>query len=181
MKRTLQTLITVLLLGSTLLFSSCKKDESPKKDYADTKKGWVTGTWKQKDILLGVSTKVKLPNGTSLPLVEGSSMLDDPTINALLKALFGGNPFVLTRANTYSFNTDDTYKMEGNVDLILPVAGKSGKWGSEVYGSVIALFPKAETRDPHWINSITASKMNLSLTVNFPGLGDVPLKLILEK
>lgn len=181
MKRTFQTYVSILILCPVLFFVSCKKSETPKEDYAEIKKGWVTGTWKQKDILLGVSTKVKLPNGTSLPLTEGSSMLDDPTINALLGALFGGNPFLLTRANTYSFNADASYKIEGNAGLILPVAGSSGKWESEVYGSVLALFPNAETRDPHWINSINASKMNLSLTVNFPGLGDVPLKLVLEK
>lgn len=177
MKRFLKAICLPLLMFSLLLFSSCKKEETPKESLADAKKEWVTGTWKQKDITLGVSTKVE-----GIRLKAGWSMLDHPTINALLMALAGGfNPFELTRNNKYSFNGDGTYQIEGNTMFSLPDAGQSGNWKSEVYGTVIALFPDASTRDPHWINSISASKMNLAISVELGRLGAVPLNLVLEK
>ena len=184
MKRTAQTLIALLLFAPVFFLASCKKDESPKEDYAEIKKGWVTGTWKQKDITLGVSTSVKV-GGTKIPLNAGSSMLDDPTINFLLTQMAGANPFAFTRNNIYTFGADGTYKVEGDNDysiaFSLPVAGKSGTWTSEVYGSVVALFPNKETRDPHWINNINAKELNLAISINLPGLGDVPMNLLLTK
>lgn len=176
MKRFLKAICLPLLMFSLLPFSSCKKEETPKESLADAKKEWVTGTWKQKDITLGVSTKVQ-----GIRLRAGWSMLDHPTINALLNAAVGFNPFELTRNNKYSFNGDGTYQIEGNTMFSLPVAGASGNWKSEVYGTVIALFPDASTRDPHWINSINATKLNLAITINIPGVGDVPMNLLLEK
>jgi hypothetical protein len=50
-----------------------------------------------------------------------------------------------------------------------------------VYSSVLALFPEKDLRDPHWINNITATQLNLAISVSLPGLGDVPMKLLLEK
>lgn len=184
MKRKFQTLALTLLLAPVFFFASCKKDESPKTDLAAAKKEWVTGTWKQKDIQLAVSTSVKV-GSTKVPLEAGSSMLDDPTINLLLKAAAGANPFLFTRNNVYTFSADGTYAVEGINDYAiafsLPVAGKSGTWDTEVYSSVLALFPSKDKRDPHWINSITATELNLSITITLPGLGDVPMNLLLEK
>lgn len=183
MKKTLVALSLVLLTAPALLISSCKKDEAPKKTLADAKKEWVTGTWKQKDIQLAVSVDLKKQYGVELK--AGSSMLDDPTINYLLVAAAGANPFQFTRANVYTFTADGAYKVEGANDYAIafsfPVAGKSGTWDTEVYSSVLALFPSKDKRDPHWINDITATTLNLSITINLPGLGDVPLNLLLEK
>lgn len=184
MKKNSKTLTAMLLIASIYLMASCKKDEAPKKDLATSKKEWLTGTWKQKDIQLAVTTSVKV-GGTKIKLKEGMSMLDDPTINALLTAMAGVNPFGFTRNNVYTFAADGTYKVDGineyAIAFSLPVAGKSGTWDTEVYSSVLALFPSKDTRDPHWINNITATTLNLSITIKLPNLGDVPMKLLLEK
>ncbi len=179
MKRTFKFYLLPLLIILSHLGTSCKKEEAPQVDTAAVKKDWITGVWKQKDITLGVSTKV-----SGLQLTAGSSMLDDPIINMLLGAL-GGNPFVFTRDNVYSFNADGTYSVSGITEFpggISPlVAGQSGTWDLEVYTSVLALFPSSDTRDPHWINSIAATKLNLAVLITLPGLGDVPMNLVLEK
>ncbi len=184
MKRTLKVYTLSLLIAPLLFIVSCKKDESPKTDLATAKKEWVTGSWSQKDIQLGVSTSVPLPGGGKIKLKEGMSMLDDPTINALLTAAVGANPFVFTRNNKYSFNGDGSYKVDGIVDFgggTHVLAGGAGTWDTEVYSSVLVLFPEKDKRDPHWINSITANRLNLAISVFLPGLGDVPMKLLLEK
>lgn len=182
MKRNSKTLTAILFIAAFSWMASCKKTEAEKPDLATTKKEWLTGTWKQKDIQLAVSTTVKV-GGTKIPLKAGMSMLDDPTINMLLQAL-GGNPFVYTRDNTYSFNSDGTYKITGITEFPGPikiVAGNSGTWDTQVYSSVVDLFPGDKVKDPHWINNITATKLNLALMVALPGLGDVPMNLLLEK
>lgn len=184
MKRTLKAYASLLLIASLFFIASCKKDESPKTDLATAKKEWVTGSWKQKDIQLGVSTSVTVPGVGKIPLKEGMSMLDDPTINALLTGAIGANPFVYTRSNIYSFNSDGNYTVDGIVDFgggAKVLAGGSGAWDTEVYSSVLALFPEKDQRDPHWINNITATRLNLAISVFLPGLGDVPMKLLLEK
>lgn len=116
MKRILYTFTAILLFSPTLFFS-CKKDEAPKTDLAAIKKEWVTGSWKQKDIQLGVSTNVTVPGVGKIPLKEGMSMLDDPIINALLTGAVGANPFVYTRNNIYDFNGDGNYEVDGIVDF----------------------------------------------------------------
>lgn len=184
MKRTLKAYALPLLIASLFFIASCKKDESPKTDLAAAKKEWVTGSWKQKDIQLGVSTSVTVPGVGKIPLNEGMSMLDDPTINTLLTLAAGGNPFVYTRDNIYNFNSDGSYKVDGVVVFSADtyvLAGGSGAWDTEVYSSVLALFPEKDQRDPHWINNITATRLNLAISVFLPGLGDVPMKLLLEK
>jgi hypothetical protein len=184
MKRTLKVYALPLLIVSLFIIVSCKKDESPKTDLATAKKEWVTGNWKQKDIQLAVSTSVTVPGIGKIPLNEGMSMLDDPTINALLTGAVGANPFVYTRNNTYNFNGDGSYNVDGIVDFgggTQVLAGASGTWDTEVYSSVLALFPEKDERDPHWINNITATRLNLAISVSLPGLGDVPMKLLLEK
>jgi hypothetical protein len=184
MKKNSKAHIVTLLIASIFFIASCKKDEAPKTDLAAAKKEWLTGSWKQKDIQLGVSTSVKV-GGTKIPLLAGSSMLDDPTINYLLEQMAGVNPFEFTRNNVYTFAADGTYAVDGandySIAFSLPVAGKSGTWDTEVYSSVLALFPTKDTRDPHWINNITASTMNLAITITIPNLGDVPMNLLLEK
>lgn len=183
MKRKFQTLALTLLLAPVFFFASCKKDEAPKTDLAAAKKEWVTGTWKQKDIQLAVPVNLKKEYG--IELEAGSSMLDDPAINFLLKAAAGANPFLFTRNNVYTFAADGSYKIDGANDYALafslPSAGKSGTWNTEVYSSVLALFPATDKRDPHWINSITADKLNLATSVELPKLGKIPLNLLLEK
>lgn len=174
-------LILVLLCCTICFVASCSKEQEPVDDTSAIKKAWVTGPWKQKDILLAVSTTVSLPDGTRLPLNAGSSMITDPTINALLGALFGGNPFQATRNNVYTFNGNDTYELTGDTQFILPEIAANGAWKLEVYNAVLALYPSSDVRHPYWINSMTSSQLDLSLTLTFPGLGAVPLSLILEK
>ncbi|MCO5241030.1 MAG: hypothetical protein M9904_13350 [Chitinophagaceae bacterium] len=184
MKKNLKLYSLLLFLGSLFFMVSCSKEEASKPDLATAKKEWVTGNWNQKDIQLGVSTSVNVPGVGKVPLKEGMSMLDDPTINMLLVGLAGANPFAFTRNNKYNFNEDGSYKVDGVVDLtngILVLAAGSGRWDTEVYSSVLALFDQQNKRDPHWINSITATRLNLAISVKLPGLGDVPMKLILEK
>jgi len=184
MKKNSKAHIVTLLIASIFFIASCKKDEAPQTDLATVKKEWLTGTWNQKDIQLGVSTSVNVPGVGKIKLTEGMSMLDDPTINALLTGAVGANPFVYTRNNTYSFNSDGNYKVEGITDFgggTHVLAGGSGTWDTEVYSSVLALFPEKDQRDPHWINNITATQLNLAISVSLPGLGDVPMKLLLEK
>ncbi len=155
--------------------ASCEKEESPV-DYVPTKKEWISGTWKQKDLLLGVTTTV-----AGFRLTEGNSMLTDPVINAVLTGAFGGNPFLSTANNGYVFNANGTYTASGDFSLIQPEIGSGGQWDLEVYGSVLALFPTADKRIPNWVNNIRPTELNLGLTVNVPGLGDVPMNLLLEK
>ena len=184
MKKVFSGIACLLLFTIVTFTESCKKDESPQKDLATTKKEWVTGSWTQKDIQLGVSTSVNVPGVGKIPLTEGMSMVDDPTINALLTAAAGANPFVYTRGNKYNFNSDGSYKVDGIVDFgggAQVLAGGEGTWDTEVYSSVLALFPEKDKRDPHWINTITATQLNLAISVSLPGLGDVPMKLLLEK
>lgn len=184
MKRNFKFFSLTLLVAVVLLFVSCSKDETQKTDLATAKKGWLTGSWKQKDIQLGVSTSVTVPGVGKVKLTEGMSMLKDPTINALLTGAVGANPFTYTGNNKYNFNEDGSYKVDGVVDFgggSKILAAGSGTWDTEVYSSVLALFTPQSSRDPHWINNITASKLNLAISVSLPGLGDVPMKLLLEK
>ena len=71
MKRTLKVYALPLLIVCLFFIVSCKKDESPKTDLATAKKEWVTGSWMQKDIQLGVSTSVNVPGVGKIKLNEG--------------------------------------------------------------------------------------------------------------
>jgi len=178
MKRSFSHITFSLLILGFTAFTSCKKDDAPKEDVTAVKKGWLAGTWKQQDVTLGVDVTLRLPAPYGRVTIKaGSSMLDDPIINLLGVADY----FKPTRDNTYSFGDDGKYTITGETDLILPVTGKSGTWQFEVYNAVIAFFPSAEVRDPHWVNSLNSTKLNLALTVNIPGLGDAPLNLLMEK
>jgi hypothetical protein len=170
-----QYILVVLLI---FLFASCEKESKNNEPLAKNKnREWVTGTWKAKDLVISVDVKIagqKIPAGTSMialaPLI--GQALGNPAIAAAITC---------TSDNTYTFNTDGTFTINGCTDLILPVAGNSGKWDLTVYDAVLELTSSTDKKDPHWINSITSNTINLSLTVEFPGLGAAPLGLILEK
>lgn len=167
-----------LLILLIFLFASCKKDETDENANAKNKnQEWVTGNWKQKDLVIAVDVKIggqKIPAGTSMialaPLL--GQALGNPAI---------ADAILCTSDNTYSFDADGTYKITGCTDLILPVAGNSGKWDLTIYDAVVELISSKSEKDPHWINSISSNTLNLALTVEFPGLGAAPLGLILEK
>lgn len=169
----------VLLALLIFLFASCKK-ESTNNDEPLAKnknKEWITGKWKAKDLVISVEVKIagqKIPAGTSMialaPLI--GQALGNPAI---------AQAILCTADNVYSFNADGTYAIDGCTGLILPVAGNSGKWDLTIYDAVLELTSSDSKKDPHWINSITSNTLNLSLTVEFPGLGAAPLGLILEK
>ena len=168
-----------LLMLSIFLFASCKKDSTGDENakFKNKNREWVTGNWKQKDLVIAVDVKVagqKIKAGTSMialaPLI--GQALGSPEIAAAITC---------TADNIYSFNSDGTYKITGCTDLILPVAGNSGTWDLTIYDAVVELISAKGEKDPHWINSISSNDLNLSLTVEFPGLGAAPLNLILEK
>lgn len=167
-----------LLVLLIFFFASCKKDKPDENtEFKNKNLEWVTGSWKQKDLVIAVDVKIggqKIPAGTSMialaPLL--GQALGSPEIAAAI---------LCTSDNIYSFNADGTYTITGCTDLIMPVAGNSGKWDLTIYDAVVELISSAGEKDPHWINSITSNTLNLALTVEFPGLGAAPLGLILEK
>lgn len=166
----------VIIFSLFLFLGSCKKEDAIKQT-PSFKKEWVTGTWKQKDLVISVQVKL---GGTKIP--AGSSMI-------ALAPLLGqalGNPAIAqmilcTKENQYSFNGQGSFDITGCTDFILPKVGNKGTWGLEVYDAVLELTSAKNEKDPHWINNITAKTMELALTVNIPGVGDAPLALILEK
>lgn len=167
-----------LLILLIFLFASCKKDTVDENaQFKNKNQEWITGNWKQKDLVISVDIPLggqTIPAGTSMialaPLI--GQALGSPEVAAAI---------LCTADNIYSFNADGTYAITGCTDLILPVAGNSGKWDLTIYDAVLELISTKGDKDPHWINSITSTTLNLSLTVNFPGLGAAPLGLILEK
>lgn len=168
-------LLLLIVACCCFAFTSCEKEET-KPDYTATKKEWISGNWKQKDLLLGVTANV-----SGFTLTEGSSMLTDPMVNAVLTAAFGGNPFLATANNSYTFSADGSYTTSGDFSLVQPSIGSSGKWDLEVYDAVLALFPAGGERVPNWINDIRPTELNLGITVSVPGLGDIPMNLLLQK
>jgi hypothetical protein len=88
---------------------------------------------------------------------------------------------ICTKDNTYTFNDNGTYTINGCTDLILPVAGSTGTWQLTVYDAVLQLTSADNKNDPHWINDISSTTLQLALTVTIPGVGAAPLGLILEK
>lgn len=167
-----------MLILLIFLFASCKKDKTGEnEEFKNKNQEWVTGNWKQKDLVIAVDVKIagqKIKAGTSMialaPLI--GQALGNPDIAAAI---------LCTGDNIYSFKADGSYAITGCTDLILPVAGNNGKWDLTIYDAVVELISSKGDKDPHWINSITNNTLNLSLTVEFPGLGAAPLGLILEK
>lgn len=165
------------MLGSMafcLFLFSCKKNNG--QSGQSEKAQIVTGVWKQTDIVLGVPVSVNV-GGTDYDFPSGTSMITDPYLTAFGVTSF----FVPTQNNVYTFTDSGTYRINGATDVILPVAGNSGKWSLAVYDAVLKLTNAADSADPHWIDGITSDSLALSLTVNIPGLGTAPLTLLLQK
>jgi len=174
MKKVLIPIVWGATIVITLLSISCKKS-SPTNAKSEKYK-IVTGTWKQTDIVLGVPVSVKV-GGNRYDFPAGTSMITNPYLNAFGVTAF----FQPTTGNSYQFSDSGTYHFLGTTDLILPVAGNSGKWTLEVYDAVLKLTSTSSDSDPHWINAITSDSLSLSMTVSIPGLGDAPLNLLLQK
>lgn len=176
MKKKCYLLCCLLPAVFSLMIVSCKKDHTDKPEKSE-KYDWVTGTWKQKDLVIAVSVKL---GGQNIP--AGTSMIAlAPLIGQAL-----GNPavaegLICTKDNTYSFNSDGTFAVNGCTSLILPTAGNDGTWKLTVYDAVLQLTSAKGDNDPHWINSISSNSLELAVTVSIPGVGDAPLSLILEK
>lgn len=177
MEKNISSFLTgVLLLLLTTSMTSCKKDNDVKK--VNTQKyQWITGTWQQQDLQLGVTAKL---GGQTIP--AGTSMIAlAPLLGQALHSPEIAQAILCTKNNIYTFNSDSTFTIQGCTELILPNAGNSGKWNLTVFQSVLQLTSTNGNADPHWINSITDSTINLSLTVHIPGVGDAPLNLLLKK
>lgn len=168
--------LIIAVFALLLFFNSCKKDNEPAKE-PPYRKGWVTGKWKQKDLVISVTAKLgstKIPAGTSMITLA-------PLLGQAL-----GNPALVTmitctKNNQYEFNSQGAFTVTGCTDFILPKAGGSGSWDLQVYDAVLELISQKGDKDPHWINSITSTTMELALTINIPGVGNVPMGLQLEK
>lgn len=175
-KTTLTFLSAICLPLLFVLMTSCKKDhDAPKEDVL--KYQWLTGTWQQKDLQLGVDAPL---GGQDIP--AGTSMIAlAPLIGQALGSPEIAEAILCTRDNLYTFGPDSTFSITGCTLLILPKAGNSGKWKLTVFQSVLQLTSQSGDNDPHWINEITDSTLNLSLTVSIPGVGNAPLNLLLEK
>lgn len=175
-KDTFTFLSCAFLLFFLLTAASCKKDDEIKKTNTE-KYQWITGTWQQKDLQLGVTAEL---GGQTIP--EGTSMIAlAPLIGQALGSPEIAQAILCTKDNTYTFNADSSFSINGCTILILPNAGNAGKWKLTVFQAVLQLTSENGKDDPHWINNITDSTLNLSLTVHIPGVGDAPLNLLLEK
>ncbi|NLR80981.1 DUF5004 domain-containing protein [Chitinophaga eiseniae] len=160
--------VAALMVPSLLL--SCKKnhDATPEKSQ---KYEQVSGTWKQQDIVLAVSAKL---GGRNLP--AGTSIL------ALAPALGAAGALITcTKDNSYQFNTDGTFTINGCTDLILPAAGNNGTWKLDVHDAVFLLTSQKGVNDPHWIQNVSSNALELSITVTIPGVATAPLILKLQK
>lgn len=170
-------LFPVMLMAlACLTLTSCKKDHSSKKQNTEKYK-WITGKWKQKDLVISVTVKLggqKIPAGTSMIALA-------PMLGQALGSPEIAEAILCTKDNTYSFNADSTFSINGCTNFILPKAGNNGKWKLTVYDAVLELTSAKGEADPHWINEISETMLHLALTVHIPGVGDAPLGLILEK
>jgi len=169
--------LSLIFLLTVLALFSCRKDEDGTDDLLRAKNTQMTGRWKQKDIVLGVPIKVG-----NLSLPAGTSLIREP-VNSFLAAMLGGaNPFFPTKDNSYTFATDASYGLDGIASPVLPDVGTSGRWQLEIHGAVLAFYPKAaDERVPHWINTLSTTQVSFALTAKMPGLGDIPVNLLLDK
>ncbi|HOZ85194.1 MAG TPA: hypothetical protein PK191_06875 [Niabella sp.] len=166
-----------IVFALVCLFNSCKKESNEPAKEPPYRKGWVTGKWKQKDLVISVTAKLgstKIPAGTSM--IALAPMLGQALGNPALASMI-----ICTKDNQYEFNAQGGFTVTGCTDFILPKAGGTGKWDLKVYDAILELISQKNENDPHWINSITSSKMELALTINIPGVGNVPMGLQLEK
>lgn len=162
--------VLLLLAGCHLLVISCKKnkDTTPEKS---EKYGLIAGDWQQKDIVFAVPVKV---GGQNIP--AGTSII-------ALAPLLGpaGALFTCTKTNSYKFNADGNFAIEGCTELILPTAGNAGTWKLDVHDAVFLLTSQKGDNDPHWIENVSDSSLDLSITVTIPGVATAPLILQLKK
>lgn len=174
MKKLLISAPWVGLVAISLFVFSCKKNNNS--PAPSQKQQFITGSWNQSDIVLGVAVSVKV-GGTKYSFPAGTSVITNPYLKAFGVAAL----FQPTATNIYHFTDSGTYRIDGKTNLILPVAGNSGQWNLDVYDAVLKLISTSQVNDPHWINAITADSLSLSMTVNIPGLGTAPLALLLHK
>lgn len=160
----------LLAAGSLLTTMACKKnkDATPEKS---PKYGQIAGTWQQKDIVFAVSVKL---GGQNIP--AGTSILP-------LAPLLGpaGALFTCTKTNSYQFGADGNFTINGCTQLILPTAGNAGTWKLDVHDAVFLLTSQKGDNDPHWIENVSDSTLDLSITVTIPGVATAPLVLKLKK
>ena len=175
MKKNTRTFFSLLLIIPVFLGSSCSKDEVKKDDLETTKKGWVTGKWKQKDVVLAYPIPFggqELPVGFSLLNIADYLPVTGPLLTCTVN-------------NTYTFDAKGSYTIEGCTELILPHTGNAGTWNLQVYGSALHLVAADNTDTPLWINNISSTDMklgSLSFTIYVAEAdADIPVYLLLEK
>jgi hypothetical protein len=164
-------LLSILLC---LVIISCKKDSAATNSdsISKTKRSWISGTWKQKDIVLGYPVDFggqQLPVGYSVYNITSYLPVSGPLLDC-------------TKDNTYTFNSDSSYTINGCTELMLPNAGNAGKWRMEIYDAVIRLTSSANKTAPYWTNNISAKEWSIGLTVYLAEVdANLPVNLILEK
>lgn len=164
-------------MGLTVLFLfSCKKEEASSPQ-TGKKQQWIAGSWKQKDVVTAVTVKLA---GTGIP--AGSSLITlAPMLAQALKNPALAEGILCTRSNVYTFGPDKTYSINGCTELLLPGIGDKGSWQLTIYDAVLQFTSATGQKVPHWINSITGSELRLAATLSVPGVGDLPLSMILQK
>jgi hypothetical protein len=172
MRRSVSKSHLLLFISLCLVMMSCKKDSAKTDNTSETKLGWVKGTWKQKDLVLGYPIDFagqELPVGFSIYNITGYLPVSGPLLDC-------------TKANTYTFNTDDSYQINGCTELMLPNAGNGGKWKMEIYDAVLRLTSSDNKTAPYWTNSITEKEWSIGLTIFIAEAdANLPVNLILEK
>jgi len=163
----------LLLALSSLMALSCKKDSSSSpSNTSQTKRSWISGTWKQKDLTLAYPIDFagqSLPVGFSIYNITSYLPVSGPMLDC-------------TRENTYTFNTDSSYVINGCTELELPNAGNDGKWRLEVYDAVLRLTSSDSKTAPYWTNSLSETEWSIGLTIHIAEAdADLPVNLILEK
>ncbi|MFT3947684.1 MAG: hypothetical protein QM763_12005 [Agriterribacter sp.] len=180
MKRKFQTFNLLLFFIPLLTFTSCDKETVKKlEDPTLRKQEWITGSWKQTDIVLAYSIPFagqQLPVGFSLHNVVDYLPLTGPKITA-------------TKDNVFTFDAKGTFSITGSTDFILPNTGNSGTWNLQAYGAALHLISADNVDIPIWIESLDSINLklgSLGFTVNIyeanpPKGANVPVYLIFEK
>jgi len=173
MKRSSIARPVISFLLVCIILCSCKKDTEVTNDTATTKFKWITtGTWKQKDLVLAYPIDFagsSLPVGFSLYNITGYLPVSGPLIDC-------------TKDNTYTFNSDSSYAINGCTDLMLAGAGSAGKWRLEIHNAVLRLTAADNTSNPYWTNKLTETEWSLGMTLYIAEAdASLPVNLILEK
>lgn len=161
-----------LLAFIILVNLACKKDETKTPDVSATKRSWVTGTWKQKDLVLAYPIPFggqDLPIGFSVYNLTGYLPVSGPMIEC-------------SKDNTYTFNADSTFAISGCTELMLPDIGAAGKWRLEIYDAVLRLTSANSKSAPYWTNSITEKEWSIGMSIYLAEAdASIPVNLLLEK